>query len=121
MHSIRSALLQAQVQLINSPRLEAIDARFESRLLLQHLLNANRAWLIAHENDTLPTDVLAKFDQLVNRRADGEPIAYILGNREFYGLNLTVSPATLIPRPDTEVLVDAALNKIPANTPLQGW
>jgi len=119
MHSIRSALLQAQVQLINSPRLEAIDARFESRLLLQHLLNANRAWLIAHENDTLPTDVLAKFDQLVNRRADGEPIAYILGSREFYGLTLTATPATLIPRPDTEILVDVALNKIAANTPLQ--
>jgi len=119
MHSIRSALLQAQVQLNNSPRLEAIDARFESQLLLQHLLNANRAWLIAHENDTLPTDVLAKFDQLVNRRADGEPIAYILGSREFYGLTLTVTPATLIPRPDTEILVDIALNKIAANTPLQ--
>lgn len=119
MHSIRSALHQAQAQLNNSPQLDAIDARFESQLLLQHLLNANRAWLIAHENDVLTADVQARFDQLVNRRADGEPIAYILGNREFYGLNLTVSPATLIPRPDTEVLVDAALNKIPANTPLQ--
>ncbi len=119
MHSIRSALLQAQIQLNNSPRLEAVDARFESQLLLQHLLNANRAWLIAHENDTLSTDVLARFDQLINRRADGEPIAYILGNREFYGLKLTVTSATLIPRPDTEILVDAALNKIPTDTPLQ--
>lgn len=119
MHSIRSALLQAQLQLKNSPRLDAIDARFEAQLLLQYLLNANRAWLIAHENDTLPADVQARFDQLVNRRADGEPIAYILGNREFYGLNLTVTAATLIPRPDTEILVDTALNKIPASTPLQ--
>ena len=119
MHSIRSALLQAQLQLKNSPRLDAIDARFEAQLLLQYLLNANRAWLIAHENDTLPTDIQARFDQLVNRRADGEPIAYILGNREFYGLNLTVTAATLIPRPDTEILVDTALNKIPASTPLQ--
>lgn len=119
MHSIRSALLQAQLQLNNSPRLDAIDARFEAQLLLQYLLNANRAWLIAHENDTLPTDIQARFDQLVNRRADGEPIAYILGNREFYGLNLTVTAATLIPRPDTEILVDTALNKIPASTPLQ--
>ena len=112
MHSIRSALLQAQLKLNNAPELDAIDGRFESQLLLQHLLNANRAWLIAHENDTLSTDVQARFDYLVNRRADGEPIAYILGNREFYGLNLTVTPATLIPRPDTEVLVDAALNNL---------
>jgi release factor glutamine methyltransferase len=119
MHSIRSALLQAQLKLNNAPELVAIDARFESQLLLQHLLNANRAWLIAHENENLATDVQARFDYLVNRRADGEPIAYILGNREFYGLNLTVTPATLIPRPDTEVLVDAALNKVPTNTPLQ--
>lgn len=119
MHSIRSALLQAQLKLNNALELDAIDGRFESQLLLQHLLNANRAWLIAHENENLATDVQARFDYLVNRRADGEPIAYILGNREFYGLNLTVTPATLIPRPDTEILVDAALNKIPSNTPLQ--
>ena len=119
MPSIRSALLQAQALLSNSPRLDPIDARFESQLLLQHLLNVNRAWLIAHENDTLAADVQASLDQMVNRRADGEPIAYILGNREFYGLNLLVTTATLIPRPDTEILVDAALNKIPTNTPLQ--
>lgn len=119
MLSIRSALLQAQALLSNSPRLDAIDARFESQLLLQHLLNVNRAWLIAHENDTLAVDVQTRFDQMVNRRADGEPIAYIIGNREFYGLNLLVTTATLIPRADTEILVDTALNKIPSNTPLQ--
>jgi release factor glutamine methyltransferase len=119
MPSIRSALLQAQALLSNSPRLDPIDARFESQLLLQHLLNVNRAWLIAHENDTLAADVQASLDQMVNRRADGEPIAYILGNREFYGLNLLVTTATLIPRADTEILVDTALNKIPSNTPLQ--
>lgn len=119
MHSIRSALLQAQIRLNDSPRLDAIDARFEAQLLLQHLLNVNRAWLIAHENDRLSNEVQANFEQLTKRRADGEPIAYILGSREFYGLNLTVTPATLIPRPDTEILVDAALNKIPADTTLQ--
>jgi len=115
MHSIRSALLQAQAQLNSSPQLETVDARFESQLLLQHLLNAGRAWLIAHENDSLTADMQARFDALVNRRANGEPIAYILGSREFYGLNLAVTTATLIPRPDTEILVDAALAKIPAD------
>lgn len=119
MHSIRSALLQAQQQLNSSPCLDAIDARFEAQLLLQHLLKVNRAWLIAHENDTLSDDIQARFDQLINRRANGEPIAYILGSREFYGLNLKITPATLIPRPDTEILVDAALNKIPADKTLQ--
>ena len=119
MHSIRSALLQAQIRLNDSPRLDAIDARFEAQLLLQHLLNVNRAWLIAHENDSLSNEAQAGFEQLTNRRADGEPIAYILGSREFYGLNLKVTPATLIPRPDTEILVDAALNKVPADTTLQ--
>lgn len=93
--------------------LEAIDARYESQLLLQHVLKANRAWLIAHELDALPPANQQAFDDLIQRRINGEPIAYILGNREFYGLKLAVTPATLIPRPDTEVLVEAALAKIP--------
>lgn len=119
MSPIRSVLTQAQVLLGNAPELMPIDARYESQLLLQHLLNVNRAWLIAHENDSLPADIEASFDTLLQRRLNGEPMAYILGSREFYGLNLNVSPATLIPRPDTEILVDVALEKIPAGTALQ--
>ena len=119
MNSIRSALLQAQAQLNDSHQPDAIDARFESQLLLQHVLKVNRAWLIAHENDDVAADVQREFDALIQRRIDGEPIAYILGSREFYGLNLTVTPATLIPRPDTEILVDIALEKIPSNQTLQ--
>jgi len=119
MSPIRSVLTQAQVLLGNAPELVAIDARYESQLLLQHTLNVNRAWLIAHENDSLPADIEARFDALLQRRINGEPMAYILGSREFYGLDLNVSPATLIPRPDTEILVDAALEKIPAGTALQ--
>ena len=119
MNSIRSALLQAQAQLNVSHQPDAIDARYESQLLLQHALKVNRAWLIAHENDDVAADVQREFDALIQRRIDGEPIAYILGSREFYGLNLTVTPATLIPRPDTEILVDIALEKIPANQPVQ--
>ncbi len=119
MHTIRSALLQAQAQLNNSPELTEIDARYESQLLLQHILHVNRAWLIAHENDELQPAGQAKFTELLERRSNGEPIAYILGNREFYGLDLTVTPATLIPRPDTEILVEAALNKMPADKIIQ--
>ncbi len=119
MTSIRSALLQAQAQLNNAQQLDAIDARHESQLLLQHALKGNRAWLIAHENDELAANIQLEFDNLIQRRISGEPIAYILGNREFYGLNLAVTPATLIPRPDTEILVDIALEKIPANQATQ--
>jgi len=119
MNSIRSALLQAQAQLNDAQQLDAIDAKFESQLLLQHVLKVNRAWLIAHENDDLAADIQHAFDSLIQRRIGGEPIAYILGQREFYGLNLAVTPATLIPRPDTEVLVDIALGKIPVNETTQ--
>lgn len=119
MHTTRSALLQAQAQLNNSPELAEIDARYESQLLLQHILHVNRAWLIAHENDELQPADQAKFTELLERRCHGEPIAYILGKREFYGLDLTVTPATLIPRPDTEILVEAALNKMPADKIIQ--
>ena len=119
MTSIRSVLLQAQVQLNNAHQLDTIDARYESQLLLQHALKVNRAWLIAHENDDVAVNGQREFDALIQRRISGEPIAYILGQREFYGLNLAVTPATLIPRPDTELLVDVALKKIPANEATQ--
>lgn len=119
MTSIRAVLLNAQAQLNEAPLLDAIDARFESQLLLQHSLKVNRAWLIAHENDDIATEVQHEFNTLIQRRISGEPIAYILGDRDFYGLNLSVTPATLIPRPDTEILVDIALEKIPSNQTVQ--
>ena len=97
-------------------RLNSDEATLEAKLLLQQALNVNRAWLIAHENDTLEANIHEAFEALLNRRLAGEPIAYILGSREFYGLDLLVTPDTLIPRPDTETLVEAALGKIQNNT-----
>ena len=108
--NIHQALLAAQATL--APSLEASEAKLEAQLLLQHLLNVNRAWLIAHANDTLQTNIHEDFEALLNRRLLGEPIAYILGYREFYGLQLKVTPDTLIPRPDTETLVEAVLAKV---------
>lgn len=105
--SIKSALAFASVKLNHD------EAKLEAQLLLQHVLNVNRAWLIAHENDALQANQHAAFEALLNRRLNGEPIAYILGGRAFYGLDLLVTPDTLIPRPDTETLVEAALAKIP--------
>ena len=95
-----------------SAQLNSDEAAFEAQLLLQHVFNVNRAWLIAHQNDALQPNIYAAYRALLERRIAGEPIAYILGYREFYGLKLTETPATLIPRPDTETLVDAALAKI---------
>jgi release factor glutamine methyltransferase len=104
---LKSTLVKAIV------RLNSEEAALEAQLLLQHVLNVNRAWLISHEKDVLTSDQYAAFETLLQRRLNGEPIAYILGAREFYGLNLKVTPDTLIPRPDTEMLVEAALAKIP--------
>jgi release factor glutamine methyltransferase len=108
--TITEALADAQSALSQAGHTEA---RLEAQLLLQHVLDVNnRAWLIAHEHDTLSQTQLSTFNTLISRRIQGEPIAYILGYREFYGLTLKVSPDTLIPRPDTETLVESALNKI---------
>ena len=107
--SIKDTLLSASVQL------KTEEAKLEAQLLLQNVLNVNRAWLISHENDALQANIHGAFMAFLQRRLNGEPIAYILGYREFYGLKFKVSPDTLIPRPDTETLVDAALAKIPQN------
>ena len=110
-HSIQSAHTLATTQL-KAQDIDAETAKLEAQLLLQHVLNVNRAWLIAHQNDALEANIHEAYRTLINRRINGEPIAYILGYREFYGLKLKVTSDTLIPRPDTETLVDAALAKI---------
>lgn len=113
--TIHEALLEAQTALAQWA--EANEAKLEAQLLMQYVLNVNRAWLIAHANDALPPDAHAGFESLLNRRLLGEPIAYILGYREFYGLNLKTTSDTLIPRPDTETLVEAVLAKtLPSQT-----
>ena len=89
----------------------------EADLLLAHILNVDRAWLFANrEQDVLPSRQRA-FRELIARRSDGEPIAYLVGEREFWSLSLRVSPAVLIPRPETELLVETALQFIPVEAP----
>ena len=110
-HPIKTTLLLAVTQL-KEQSIDTETAKLEAQLLLQHVLNINRAWLISHENDALQANIYAAFEALLKRRLNDEPIAYILGTREFYGLKLKVSPDTLIPRADTETLVEAALAKI---------
>jgi len=88
----------------------------EARLLLARAGGWSEASLLAHPERDLPRDIETLFAQWVARRRAGEPVAYLLGEREFYGLELGVTPAVLIPRPDTEVLVEQALARIPLNT-----
>ena len=118
MCNIKTSLNEAQQSLANTLSLPVAEARIEAQALLSFVLgNVSRAWLITHENDALEAPIHAEFEALLKRRLAGEPIAYILGHREFYGLELSVTPDTLIPRPDTETLVEAALAKNPTNKP----
>lgn len=114
---VNTAILEAthRLQASEGLALSSAEAKFEAHLLLQHVLQVNRAWIIAHDNDYLGYAHLVTFESLIARRCQGEPVAYLMGEREFYGLTLKVTPDTLIPRPDTETLVEAALAKIPEN------
>lgn len=84
----------------------------EARLLLGHLLGRDNAWLEAHRDETIDAGVAETMSAWATRRAAGEPIAYLVGRREFYGRDFTVTPAVLIPRPETELLVDLAKEKL---------
>lgn len=88
--------------------------RLDAQLLLAHTLQRSRAWLIAHDDAPLSAEQQQAFAAGCRRRADGEPMAYLLGGREFRGLWLEVGPAVLVPRPDTEILVDWALERLSA-------
>lgn len=106
MIDIKQALAEA------SPRVE----RGEAELLLVHALGKPRSWLIAHDSDSLDPVVLRAYRAMVERRAVGEPVAYITGRRGFWTFDLDVSQATLIPRPETELLVELALERLPVDT-----
>ncbi len=98
--------------------------RLDAQLLLLHALGrgeSERAWLLAHDTDTLPDEQVSAFEALCQRRLVGEPAAYLLGHKEFWGLPLRVDARVLVPRPDTETLVEWALEvvdtiRVPAAT-----
>lgn len=90
--------------------LTTAEARLEARLLLGRALRKSRAWLIAHDDDPLPAPAVAGYEAWLARRLAGEPMAYVLGEKEFFGRTFAVSPAVLIPRPETELLVELALS-----------
>ena len=91
-----------------------IDPR-EARLLLASVTGFSQAAVIAFQDRILPEEAATRFLDFVSRRKRGEPIAYIVGHKEFYGLDLAVNPAVLIPRPETELLVELALQHEPSS------
>ncbi|MCX6368059.1 MAG: peptide chain release factor N(5)-glutamine methyltransferase [Armatimonadetes bacterium] len=100
-------LLIASTQRLTDAGIAADEARTEARLLLQHAFGLTREQLILRPDLELDSSVL---EPLLARRASREPLAYILGERGFYGLSFRVTPAVLIPRPETELLVEAVIN-----------
>ena len=105
--TIKNALNQAQTLIPYN----------EARILLQSTLKINHVYIVTHPDLSLTPIQIHTFQQLVKRRASGEPIAYILGECEFYSIRFKVTPSVLIPRPETELLVDLALEKISLDTP----
>ncbi|MFA7399283.1 MAG: peptide chain release factor N(5)-glutamine methyltransferase [Sideroxydans sp.] len=112
MRSIADILREDVRHLSNILAFDLTTSRIEIQCLLQHVLGVQRAHLLAHPEQMLSEAQQGAFDALLQRRLRGEPIAHLLGEREFFGLNLKVTPATLIPRPDTELIVELALNRI---------
>lgn len=86
--------------------------RAEAHYLLQAVLGCSRSWLIAHDSDVLTPEQQQRFQHWLAQRLDDVPLAYLVGEKEFFGLQLQVTPDTLIPRPDTEVLVQWALERM---------
>lgn len=115
----QALLHDARQRLIQVLGLPPDEARSEAQILLREALGVTRAWLIANAEQTLTAAQADDFEQLLHRRLQGEPIAYIFRRREFYGLEFAVAPGVLIPRPDTETLVEAALARIPLHAPLR--
>jgi release factor glutamine methyltransferase len=107
--SIEKLLLDATTRL----RAVSESARLDAELLLARSIDMPRSYLFAHPEDTLDNAALARLERSLERRVDGEPMAYITGVKEFWSLELHVSPATLVPRHETELLVDIALREIP--------
>ena len=92
---------------------DRLGERADAELLLLHALQQPRSWLFTHADDVPDMDVQTAYAAMVERRAAGEPVAYITGRRGFWSLDLEVSPVTLIPRPETELLVELALQRLP--------
>jgi release factor glutamine methyltransferase len=116
--TLREALTVAAAQFASDEHLRATALR-DAELLLLNILQIPRVTLIAHPDEELSANQRAAYEDSIARRLHHEPLQYITGQQEFYGLTLNVTPAVLIPRPETEHLVEAVLKLLPANEPLK--
>src|SRR5882672_6077036 len=91
----------------------ADEAALDAEVLARHVLDCDRATLLTRARDPLPSAFGRLYDELVQRRVAREPVAYIIGHREFWGLEFDVTPAVLIPRPETELVIEEALSAFP--------
>ena len=94
------------------------SARLDAEILVARAIDMPRSYLFAHPEDTLDDAAISRLKGTVERRLAGEPMAYISGIKEFWSLELMVTPATLVPRPETEVLVELALREIKVVDPV---
>jgi release factor glutamine methyltransferase len=113
--TVREALQRAQDLLQGSSR----EPKRDAVLLLSHAMGRSSAWLIAHSEDVLPDETRESYDTSLRRRLEHEPVQYIVGEHEFYGLTFHVTRDVLIPRPETEHLVEAALDRLPRDRELR--
>jgi release factor glutamine methyltransferase len=111
--TLKQALVLAEKMLAANSDIE--DPRFIAEVLLRHVLNFSRAELFLNLNQSLTQEQDSQFKQVVERQLMGEPVAYITGHREFYGLDFFVDPRVLIPRPETELLVEETLKTVNIN------
>lgn len=109
----------ALAEAAESLRSSSDSARLDAELLMTMALDVARSYLIAHPEDALDPATAERYAALVERRRNGEPLAYITGEKEFWSLRLMVSPATLVPRPETELLVERALREVPRGAPFR--
>jgi release factor glutamine methyltransferase len=109
MTTIRDLLKAAQSELTFSD-----TARLDAEILLCHVMNTQRAWIYSRPEQQIPQQQVKTYRSLVKRRSKGYPIAYLTGHKEFWSIDLTVNEHTLIPRPETECLVEYLLEMIPA-------
>lgn len=115
--TLADVLVRDSQKLRQALGLDLREARLESQILLCHALGVSRSHLISHDRDTLSPVQEIAYTALLTRRLAGEPVAYILGKREFYGLEFQTTAAVLIPRPETELLVELALERVPQDRP----
>lgn len=116
MKSVAQNLLEAEKSLHKA---KIGTARLDAELLLVQVLDHDRGWLLAHDEDGVPTMTQRRFDAAVRRRAAHEPLAYIIGYREFYGLDFMVDKSVLIPRVETEVMVEQIIARRKSGTKFQ--